>query len=143
MTAARCDHIDKLIAPARRRGDWVLCDRFTDSTRAYQGVMQGLGLEPIDRLEAMFLADFRPDLTLILDVDPDLGLARMRSRGDAETRYDRMDPEAHRAIREAFLGIAAADPERCVVLDASVDEERVAEAVRAAVAARFMVDADG
>ena len=140
FSAARLDHLDALIGPALARGAWVVCDRFADSTRAYQGAAGRLSLGLIDRLEQIVVGERRPDLTLLLDIAPELGLARAAARRGAAAGADRFEGEAldfHRTLGEAFRAIASADPERCVVIDASADEANVAQAVWAAVEARL------
>jgi dTMP kinase len=139
FTAARIDHVDALIRPALERGAWVVCDRFADSTRAYQGAAGRLGAAFVDRLERIAVGDVRPDLTLMLDLDPEQGLARAARRagaGEAD-RFEREGLDFHGTLRRAFLAIAEAEPQRCVVVDASADEETVAEAVWAAVGQRL------
>jgi len=134
--AARRDHAVRVIAPALARGDWVICDRFVDSTMAYQGYAQGLGREAVERLAALVVPDLAPDLTLILDLAPEVGLARAHARG-VENRYERMDPAFHVRLRDAFLDIARREPERCAVIDAAAAPDRVHRAVLAAVEARL------
>ena len=143
FTAARIDHIDALIRPALARGAWVVCDRFADSTRAYQGAAGRLDGALIDRLERIAVGGDRPDLTLILDVDPEQGLARAAARRGAAHGPDRFEGEGldfHRALRRAFLDIARAAPERCVVIEAGADEATVAAAVWAATRKRLGAD---
>jgi dTMP kinase len=138
FTAARIDHIDALIRPALQRGAWVVCDRFADSTRAYQGAAGRLAPAFIDRLERIAVGDAQPDLTLILDIAPEQGLARAAARnGGGFDRFESEGLEFHRALRRAFLAIAEAEPQRCVVIDASADEETAAAAIWAAVQARL------
>lgn len=136
FAVARADHMRRTIRPALADGVWVVCDRFIDSTRAYQGAA-GVPRAEIDRLEALAIGADRPDLTLILDLPPELGLRRMRARGAAADRYEADTTAVHEARRAAFLTIAAAESERCAVIDASGDVEAVAEAIGAAVAARL------
>jgi dTMP kinase len=134
--AARHDHLTRLIAPALAAGRWVLCDRFADSTRVYQGLAAGLGLARVDRLHREVFGELRPDLTLILDLPVATGLARRRAaRGG--NRYERMDDAFHERVRQGFAEIAAAEPERCVPIDATAPEEEVAHAILAAVRARL------
>ncbi len=128
-TAARRDHLERTVWPALDAGRWVVCDRFFDSTMAYQGYGLGLGRDWVAALQTLALGDFRPDLTLILDLPAETGLARAASRRGAEDRYERMDVGFHKRLRDGFLDIAAREPERCVVVDA----DRAVEAVRAAV----------
>jgi dTMP kinase len=129
MYAARRDHIERVIAPALARGAIVLCDRFADSTRAYQGAAGGAAAELISALEASVLGETRPDLTVILDLPVELGLARAAGRGGAEARFEAKGPAFHARLRAAFLAIAVAEPGRCVVIDASADEAAVASQV--------------
>ncbi len=134
--AARRQHLARAIRPALARGDWVLSDRFHDSTRAYQGGGQGVSRTTIDRLHEPVLEGLHPALTLMLDIPPEVGLARARARGDAG-RYERWPLERHAAIRAAFLAIAAAEPGRCSVIDAAQSIDAIADAVWAAVARKF------
>ena len=139
FSAARIDHIDNAIAPALRRGDWVVCDRFADSTRAYQGAAGRLDPGLLASLERVAVGDCRPDLTLILDLPAAQGLARAASRrGDDEA--DRFESEGlafHETLRRAFLSIARAEPGRCAVIDAGAGEDEVAEAIWAVVRERL------
>jgi dTMP kinase len=107
------------IWPALERGDWVVCDRFADSTMAYQGYGRGLPREALTALHRLIAGDFKPDLTLILDLPVEIGLSRTAERADNATRFERMGPEFHRRLRQGFLEIAAAEPLRCVVIDAT------------------------
>jgi dTMP kinase len=139
FSAARIDHIDRTIAPALASGQWVVSDRFADSTRAYQGAAGRLGMAFIASLERVALAGCKPDLTLILDLPPEHGLARaaVRRQGAASDRFERESLAFHQTLREAFLAIARAEPERCEVIDASRSEHEVGEAIWAAVGRRF------
>lgn len=141
MYAARVDHVERLIEPALARGAWVISDRFADSTMAYQGTAGGVPVERIRQLHAAALGDFNPDLTLILDLDPRAGLERTVSRGEDATRFERFDADFHARLRQAFLDIAAHEPERCTVLDAGEPPEAVAAAARAAIENRLGVPA--
>jgi dTMP kinase len=122
--AARHDHLQHTILPALARGDWVLSDRFADSTYAYQGYGHGQDLKIIDRLYQMVAGDLRPDLTIILDLPVDVGLKRAADRNGGEDRYERMYQSFHDRLRQGFLKIAEGNPERCAVVDAdkSIDE---------------------
>ncbi|HNR76105.1 MAG TPA: dTMP kinase [Parvularculaceae bacterium] len=133
MYAARADHLERVILPALARGETVITDRFADSTMAYQGIAGGLGEETIARLHALVVADHNPDITLILDVATEVGLARAGGRVSDESRFERKGVGYHENVRQAFLKIARRDPERCVVIDASPDEETVFKSVVAAV----------
>ncbi len=137
MYAARRDHIERVIASAVERGAVVVCDRFADSTRAYQGAGGGAPGELIAALEAHVLGAARPDLTLIFDLPVETGLARAAGRAGAETRFEAKGVEFHRRLREAFLAIARAEPERCVVIDAAADVDAVSAAVWTVVAGRL------
>lgn len=137
MNAARRDHVERVIAPALARGAVVLCDRFADSTRAYQGAGGGVQKALIATLEAAVVDETRPDLTLIFDLAPEAGLARAAGRAGAEARFEAKPLDFHERLREAFLAIAAAEPGRCQVIDAAADRARVAEAVWSAVATRL------
>lgn len=138
LLAARYDHVVRRIAPALADGRWVLCDRFMDSTRVYQGVAGAVGEAVIERLHASVLGDLRPDLTVILDVPVATGLGRQGTPG--RQRYERMTKAFHERVREGFLALARAEPERCVVVDAARPVGVVADDVRALVAGRFGVD---
>ncbi len=132
--AARDSHLQKIIRPALLSGKTVLCDRFMDSTRAYQGYAGNCSMTLLDTLEASIVGQTRPHLTLIFDLDPAEGLARAKSRATAtEDRYERKGLEFHRRLREGFLQIAKAEPLRCRVIDAAGTVEDVAARVNAAV----------
>lgn len=139
--AARRDHVERVIKPALARGDWVLSDRFADSTMAYQGYGSGLGRDLIDTIHRATLGGFHADMTIIMDFDPAEGLARARGRDPDPSRYEGFDIAFHERLREGFLAIAKAAPERCVVLDAAGPIDEVAEAVWAAVNDRLGVGA--
>jgi len=119
--AARADHFTTRIAPALRNGDWVICDRFADSTRAYQGYGLGLSMEAIETLYRVALGEFAPDLTVILDVPVEIGMQRMNARDGDPDRYERMDIAFHERLRQGFLDIAGNNPDRCEVIDANAD----------------------
>ncbi|KAA0681352.1 dTMP kinase [Roseomonas genomospecies 6] len=138
-TAARRDHLERTVWPALKAGHWVVCDRFLDSTMAYQGYGLGLGRELIATLQGAALGDFRPDLTLILDLPVEDGLARAAARRGGEDRYERMDIAFHRRLRDGFLDIAAREPERCVVIDATHPVETVQAAILDSVTRRLGV----
>ncbi len=137
LFAARADHIARTIAPALAQGRWVICDRFIDSTYAYQGAARGLARETIARIEAVAIGEFKPDLTLILDLPVNVGLGRANARAHLESRYERFDGGFHENLRRAFLDLAKAAPERCMVIDASKGEDAIASAIWAVVAQRF------
>jgi dTMP kinase len=135
--AARREHVARLIAPALAAGIWVVSDRFADSTLAYQVAGQGTPRAVWDGLSAMALDGLRPDLTLVLDIPPEAGLARAAARGETN-RYETLGLGFHARIREAFQAIAAAEPARCAVLDAGAAPDAVTAAMRATVCARLL-----
>ena len=129
--AAREQHLEQVIRPALAAGRTVLCDRFMDSTRAYQGYAGGCETDFIDGLERAVVGATRPNLTLVFDLDPAIGLARAKSRGDAiaEDRYERKGLAFHQRLREGFLDILRREPRRCRLVDASQHVDEVAEDV--------------
>jgi dTMP kinase len=140
FSAARVDHLDQTILPALARGAWVVSDRFADSTRAYQGAAGNLPPDFIASLERLTVGANRPDLTLILDLDPAVGLKRADKRREGRGPADRFESEGlsfHQTLRRAFLDIAAAEPLRCVVIDADQGEDAVAAAIWSAVESRL------
>ena len=122
--AARAQHLDKVIEPALASGKWVVCDRFTDATFAYQGAGRGLSVETIDQLQSMVQGELRPDLTIILDLDPKIGMERASNRGELD-RFEREQQVFFRSVRQGYLDIALAEPERCMVIDAAKPLEEV------------------
>ena len=129
--AARSSHLQKIIRPALASGQTILCDRFMDSTRAYQGYAGGCDMHLLDALETSIIGDTRPNLTLIFDLDPAEGLARAKTRNDsAEDRYERKGITFHQALRRGFLKIAESDPARCRVIDATGSIDEVAARVQ-------------
>jgi len=135
FAAARSDHIEQLIRPALRRGKVVLCDRFVDSWRVYQGATGSIDPALLEEIERVSVNGVMPDLTLIFEIDPEEGLKRASARR-GEDQADRFEKETlaiHKRRRQAFLDIARKEPKRCVVIDASADEETVENAVTAAV----------
>jgi dTMP kinase len=131
--AARSSHLQKIIRPALASGQTVLCDRFMDSTRAYQGYAGGCDMGLLDALETSIIGDTRPNLTFIFDLEPAEGLARAKTRNDgAEDRYERKGVVFHQTLRRGFLKIAEGDPARCRVIDATGSIEIVAERVQKA-----------
>jgi dTMP kinase len=118
--AAREDHLARLIRPALAQGKVVLCDRFADSTRAYQGQAGGTGRDAVEALDRLIVGATQPDLTLILDIDPQIGLARAAARRGSEDRFEGKALAFHTALRAAYLEIARDNPKRCAVLDASL-----------------------
>ncbi len=137
--AARADHLDRTILPARQAGQWILCDRFADSTRAYQGYAQGVDSELINLLSQAVIGRDGPDLTFVMDIAVDAAFERLAARGDSADRYEGLEPAFHEKVRAGFLEIAENDPGRCRVIDAMQDEEAVFSAIRDAVRERFGV----
>jgi dTMP kinase len=136
--AARADHVARVIEPALARGEWVVSDRFSDSTYVYQGIARGLGVDKVRRLHEAALGSFAPDLTIVLDLDPAEGLKRASGRGqENETRFERFDADFHQKLRAAFRDIAKAEPKRCVVVDAARSKDVVAADVWRAVEDRL------
>lgn len=141
--AARDDHLEQTIRPALESGKWVICDRFSDSTRAYQGVAGGVTNTLLSALERVIVAETRPDLTIILDLPAHEGLARAQGAGEdaagdsGRDHFESRDLGFHEALRRGFLDIAADDPDRCVVIDAKQPESAVAEDVWEAVVERL------
>ncbi len=143
--AARADHVDKVIRPALDRGQWVICDRFSDSTRAYQGEVGGLAAATIDVLERLVVHPTLPDLTIILDLDPVVGLARAEQRRVGTVsgpfvpadRYEARTVQFHERLRAAFLSYAKQDTRRCLVVDAFRSVDEIAEDIQGYVTARL------
>ncbi len=141
FAAARIDHLDKTIKPALRSGTHVLCDRFADSTRAYQGSVGNLDKGLIDHLETVTLRGVKPDLTFILDLPAETGLARAGARqagkGEGADRFEKEDLSFHQSLRQAYLAIARAEPRRCVVINADQDPGEGETAIWAALRERL------
>src|SRR6478672_13320022 len=137
FSVARQDHVDSVIGDALARGPWVVCDRFLDSTRAYQGVTGGVPAPVISALERLTLHGLMPNLTIVLDIPVEEGLARMARRRGAPDRFESQDFGQPERIRKAFLDIAEEEPARCVLIDARKPEALVAEDVWEAVAERL------
>lgn len=133
--AHRAEHVERTIRPALEAGMWVVCDRFYDSTMAYQGYGQRADRAAIATLTA--LLGLRPDLTLVLDVPAAVSLSRLAARGTAADRYERLGPDFFVRIREGFHAIAGAEPERCAIIDGTPDPATVAASILATVDARL------
>ncbi len=134
--AARADHVERVIEPALATGQWVICDRFSDSTVVYQGAGRGLGMDRVRRLQQQ-VGTITPDLTFMLDVEPRVGLMRTVNRGKGEDRFEQFDATFHRQLRESFLEVARQEAQRCVTVDSSRPTEMVANDIWQTVKARF------
>lgn len=139
FAAARDDHVQCTILPALQSGKWVVCDRFADSTRVYQGILGQVDQKLINVLERVSVGELSPDLTVILDLPVELGLERAKlRRGDAEAdRFEGESADFHEKLRDAYLAIAAREPDRCVVIDASAAKDVVANAIWQTVQSRL------
>jgi dTMP kinase len=135
--AARQDHLERLIRPALAAGKIVICDRFADSTRAYQGQAGGAGREAVETLDALIVGATQPDVTLILDIDPEIGLARAVARRGHEDRFEGKALAFHQALRASYLEIAANEPKRCAVLDATQGPQDLLETAWNVIEARL------
>ena len=140
FVAARDDHVRTVIQPALNQGTWVLCDRFSDSTRVYQGRVGHVATGLLNAMERVTIGDLKPDLTIILDVPVEIGLKRAADRRGSATpdRFESEDLQFHQQLREAYREIAATEPERCVLIDATPDANTVASNVWAALRERFV-----
>jgi len=137
MSAARADHVARAIGPALAEGRDVVCDRFADSTMAYQGLAGGLGVDAAHALAQVATGGLAPDVTLVLDLDPEIGLARAAARRGGEDRFEAKGLAFHTALRAAFRTIAAGDPQRCLLIDAAQPPEAVLGQAWAAITARL------
>jgi dTMP kinase len=138
FAAARDDHMVTTIRPALARGSWVLCDRFVDSTRVYQGALGNVDPRLIRELEHVVVGPDMPDLTFVLDVSPETGLARVQERGEASNRFEEENLQFHRSLRAAYREIAESEPERCILIDASQSADVVAVRIWMAVQERLL-----
>jgi dTMP kinase len=141
FAAARIDHLDKTIKPALKSGTHVLCDRFADSTWAYQGSVGNIDKGLMDQLERVTLQGVKPNLTFILDLPAEIGLARAGARqagkGEGADRFEEEDISFHQSLRQAYLSIAQAEPRRCVVINADQEPDEVEAAIWAALRERL------
>lgn len=137
FAAARTEHIAVTMKPALDQGQWVICDRYIDSTRVYQGTLAGIEQGLIKAVETHTVDPYFPDLTFILDLAPEIGLARARARG-ALNRYDAVDAHQHEKLRAGFLAIAAQEPDRCAVIDAAGRQDQIADVIHKVVEARLL-----
>ncbi len=138
FAAARDDHMMTTIRPALERGAWVICDRFIDSTRVYQGVLGNVDPRLIRSLERVVVGEHMPDLTLILDVSPEVGLARVHKRGEGTNRFEAENMDFHRQLRAAYRDIAEQEPQRCTLVDASATSEVLAVRIWMIVSDRLL-----
>ena len=137
MSAARHEHVEQIIRPALMQNKLVISDRFTDSTIIYQGVVGGVASQHIDAMNQISCGDIAPDLTIILDMDSQTGLARAGSRGVGEDRFEAKGPAFHEKVRAGFIDLAHTDTERCVIVDASRSVDAIADDVLQLVLARL------
>ncbi len=125
MWASRYEHLIQVIEPALDSGKNVICDRFYDSTYAYQGVAHNLGIDKMEKLKKIIIGGIEPDVTFVLDIDPKVGLKRSLDRSNQENRFENYNIDFHNKIRSAFLEIAKKNKNRCVVVDASLNEQEI------------------
>ncbi len=145
FAAARDDHVRSVILPALSQGTWVLCDRFTDSTRVYQGRVGHVAPEVLNAMERVTIGDLKPDLTIILDVPVEIGMQRAAARRGSGTpdRFEAEDVQFHQQLRDAYRQIAADEPQRCVLIDTTADPAAVAATIWAAVRDRLLAAGTG
>ncbi|MBZ0215820.1 MAG: dTMP kinase [Fimbriimonadaceae bacterium] len=146
VSAARDDHLTQVIRPALAQGKWVVCDRFADSTRVYQGTVGGLEPQIVNALERMVVSNTRPDLTILLDAPAEEGMKRAQLRhqdagAQAADRFDEEDIVFHKKLRDSFLDLARAEPDRFVVIDATKSVTEIAEAIWVSVNDKLLVGA--
>jgi dTMP kinase len=139
FAAARDDHVRTVIKPALNQGIWVLCDRFADSTRVYQGRLGNVAPSVLNAMERVTIGDLKPDLTIILDVPVEIGMQRAAKRrgGAAPDRFEAEDVKFHQELRDGYRQIAAAEPQRCVLIDTTAEPATVAANIWAALRDRF------
>lgn len=138
FAAARDDHVATVIRPALDRGAWVVCDRFIDSTRVYQGSLGNVDQRLIRALERLVVGETMPDLTFIIDVPPDVGLSRAEGRGQGSDRFEAEHIEYHRLLRDAYREIAEREPNRCVLVDGTASVDAIAVRIWMLVSERFL-----
>jgi dTMP kinase len=139
MFSARILHTENLIRPKLESGAHVLSDRYTDSTRVYQGYAGNLSLDKIEQIKQLSIGDFEPDITFIMDIDPAIGLGRTDTRGGTEITFEEKDIGFHQKLREGFLTLANQNPDRCVVIDATQEQDVIAEEILRVVKERSNV----
>ncbi len=140
MYAARRSHLRDTIWPALEAGNWVISDRYADSSRAFQGIAGNLGLETVETIHRVVVGDFEPELVLILDIPESLALARARDRGGNEDRFEKKGADYHAKVRDAFLQIAASDLQKYRVVDADQSMDRVSENIIDIINDRFSLN---
>ena len=138
LFAARQDLLQQVIRPALAAGKWVLCDRFVDSTYAYQGIARGMAPSQLDELTAMVVGDTQPDLTIVMDMDPAIALERIRQRRGNEDRFEKFPLEWHQRLAAAFRRICQKNPGRCFLADASQPEDVVSDLIWRRVSSQFL-----
>jgi dTMP kinase len=138
FAAARDDHVSTTIRPALARNAWVVCDRFIDSTRVYQGTLGNVDQRLIRAIERLVVGETIPDLTFILDVPPEIGLARAAGRGAGADRFEAEELEYHRLLREAYRDLAEQEPERCVLIDGTQSADAIAVRIWMLISERFL-----
>jgi dTMP kinase len=145
FAAARDDHVRTIIEPALKQGLWVLCDRFSDSTRVYQGALGKVAPGILNAMQRVTIGDLKPDLTIILDVPVEVGLQRAAARrgAGAADRFEAEDVKFHQQLRDAYRQIAAAEPQRCVLIDATAEPNIVAAHIWSTLRDRFFATAAG
>ena len=136
MTAARVEHVNRVIEPALASGKWVICDRFLDSSMVYQGIAGGLGLDMVGALQGQAVGDCVPDITFLLDLREEAGLQRAETRGGA-ARFEKKDADFHRKVRDGFLALAAEAPDRIMVVDAEDTFDAVWRQIEGEMKQRF------
>ena len=137
MTASRRDNVVRLIKPARDRGEAIISDRFFDSTTVYQGIVGGVDADLINTLNSRFLDDIKPDITLLLDIDPAIGLARVQSREGDENRFESKGMTFHQQVRQGYLDLAQKNDQRFIIINADQDENQVHKDIVAALTPRI------
>jgi dTMP kinase len=137
MYAARLDHVEKLIKPSLERGVWVLCDRFSDSSMAYQGYARGLGPDRVAAVHTAVMDGFAPDMTILFDIDPILAQKRVETRGEDLSRFDTEELEFHKTLRTAFQKIAEANSDRFHTVDAASSRDAITAQIKHALMTKF------
>ncbi|MEE2668172.1 MAG: dTMP kinase [Pseudomonadota bacterium] len=139
MWAARYEHVKEIILPAIDSGKFVICDRFYDSTYAYQGIAHKIGIEKMQSLKKIVIGDLEPSLTFILDIDPKEGLKRTRLRKDGEDRFENFNIQFHEDLREAYLTLADMFPRRCEIISGSLSVDEISKLIIAKTKERFNI----